>query len=277
VRDVFAQGDRESVIMNSTVTPISCFVGMFDILGFRALRNSRSTAGLYQHFVRSTLPTIEHAAAGARETITRNGQQFEVPKQGEFSCSYIGFSDTVIFSTPDDSFTSFLKIVRASRELLQSGFATKTPYRGAIGYGDLIPGPPVFIGSAIEDAYLGEQSQVWAGCMLTSVAREFIDSRRYLSEFRDFLAAETANLSENQREKVLLAGKHITDYSVPVSRNPRNSVAEYLTFSTYVIDWTVGMFAGAAAQAFNPAEEDHPARIIQNTIDFEEWARANNR
>jgi hypothetical protein len=263
--------------MNSTATPIRCFVGMFDILGFRALRNSRGTAGLHQHFMRSTLPTIEHAAAGARETVTRNGQQFLVPKQGELSCSYIGFSDTVIFSTPDDSFTSFLKIVRASRELLQSGFATKTPYRGAIGYGDLIMGPPVFIGSAIEDAYLGEQSQVWAGCMFTSVAREFVNSQRYLSELRDFPATKAANLPENQREKALLVGKHIAEYPVPVSRNPRNSAAEYLTFSTYVVDWTIGIFTGAAAQAFNPAEEDHPARIIQNTIGFEEWARTNNR
>jgi hypothetical protein len=153
--------------MSAAIAPVNCFVAMFDIIGFKALRDRLGTASLYQRYVRGISPMITHAAAGSGKIAEVNGEKMYVPNFTPLSPGFRVFSDTVIFSTSDDSFLSFLSIIHSSFVLLQSGFnGGKAPYRGAIGWGDLINDTSgILIGSAIEDAYVGESSQAWAGCM----------------------------------------------------------------------------------------------------------------
>ena len=94
--------------------------------------------------------------------------------------SSAAMTSTVIFFTADDSFAAFLSIVHSAFTLLQFGFAGgKAPFRGAIGWGDLIDDPNgILIGSAIEDAYIGESTQAWAGAMLTESCLTYARSKR---------------------------------------------------------------------------------------------------
>src|ERR1700722_5550113 len=148
----------------SATAPTNCFVAMFDILGFKALRKLRGTAGLHQLYARSIAAMIQHAAAGSGTTTQINNETLYVPRFTPYSPQFRAISDTAIFFTADDSFTSFLFIVHSSFCLLQSGFVgSKAPYRGAIGWGDLINDDSgILIGSALEDAYDGEGKQAWA-------------------------------------------------------------------------------------------------------------------
>lgn len=61
------------------------------------------------------------------------------------------------------------------------------PFRGAIGYGDLIVDSDdgIFVGEAIEDAYRAEQSQAWLGCILTQECAQFAESKKYISSIVD--------------------------------------------------------------------------------------------
>jgi hypothetical protein len=104
---------------------------MFDIIGFKALRQKVGTAGLHRQFLRGILPGIQHSAAGRGKSIQHEGHDIYLPDFHEWSVGYRYISDTVIFFTPDDSFGSFLSMVNSAFMLLQFGFAGgKAPYRG---------------------------------------------------------------------------------------------------------------------------------------------------
>lgn len=134
---------------------------MFDILGFKALRERKGTAGIAQLYDRSLLAMVRHAAAGARRVReTEQGCIFE-PHFTTTSAQYRVISDTVIFLARGDVFISFFSVVQAAHRLLLAGFGNgQTPFRGAIGYGDLYDSGEIIVGSAIEDAYLGEGGQL---------------------------------------------------------------------------------------------------------------------
>ena len=139
-----------------TTSPMlhNCFVGMFDIIGFQALRKNIGTTGLHQRFIRGILPAIEHSAAGGGKSVLKEGVSLYVPVISKSSVECRIISDSVIFIVRDDSFESFMNIVHSSFMLVQFGFSgLKAPYRGAIGWGDLIIDNNIVVGSAIEDAH----------------------------------------------------------------------------------------------------------------------------
>jgi hypothetical protein len=108
--------------MVAPIGPINCFVAMFDIIGFKALRDRLGTAGLHQKYVRGIAPAIAHAAAGSGKVADVDGQKLYVPNVTPLSPAFRAISDTVIFFTRDDTFLSFLSIVHSSFSLLQFGF-----------------------------------------------------------------------------------------------------------------------------------------------------------
>ena len=91
--------------------PSYAFVGMFDVLGFKALREEKGTEGLHQQYIRGILPAIQHSAAGKSKSSVVDGQSVLVPDFTATSLSYRIFSDTVIYFSADDSFESFVEIV----------------------------------------------------------------------------------------------------------------------------------------------------------------------
>ncbi|MHB8523835.1 MAG: hypothetical protein ACYDH9_24190 [Limisphaerales bacterium] len=141
---------------------VNSFVALFDFLGFKALRKSRGTAELYNLYVKSLLPQIEHAAAGGWKVANIAGTDRAVPNPGPMSVRAVAASDTILLFADGDDYASFCHIVCAAHGLLGFSFCGhKAPLRGAIGIGDLVLGDPrIWVGSAIEDAYAGASSQV---------------------------------------------------------------------------------------------------------------------
>lgn len=266
--------------MPNTLLPINCFVGMFDIIGFKALREKKGTAGLYQQFTRGIIPAIQHSAAGRGKTENINGKQFYVPDFSEASVKYIAISDTVIFFTKDDSFNSFLSIINSAFMLLQFGFnGGKAPYRGSIGWGDLIDDHNgILIGSAIEDAYIGESSQAWAGAMLTQSCRDFTESKNYIENYKNTHLQVAASVTDDtQKRNAIENARRLVKYNVPTQFNPKDSPATYDVLPTYAIDWTIRMYEDASIKSFDPSSSTHAKTIAINTSTFEQWARNNNR
>jgi hypothetical protein len=268
------------VPMSVTSAPTNCFVAMFDILGFKALRKRCGTAGLHQLYTRSISAMIAHAAAGSGKTSQINGESLYVPHRTPFSPHFQTISDTAIFFTRDDSFISFLNIVHSSFCLLQFGFAgSKAPYRGAIGWGDLIADKSgILIGTAVEDAYDGQGKQAWAGCMLTEECQRLAVSMDYLRLYREFhLTAASELTDESKRRGLVDNAERLVEYPVHLQENPKDGPAVYFRRKTHVIDWTIRMHEGAAAKSFEPSEKSHAREIARNTIEFENWARERRR
>ena len=267
--------------MSSTLLPVNCFVGMFDIIGFKALREKKGTAGLHQQFMRGIMPSIQHSAAGRGKTESINGELIYVPDFSEGSVKFRVISDSVIFFTKDDSFDSFFSIVHSAFMLLQFGFnGGKAPYRGAIGWGDLIDDPNgILIGSAIEDAYAGENLQVWAGAMLTQFCLDFVISNNYIDKYKaiHLQCAEYPFLDDIQKCNATENARKLVRYDIPTQFNPKDGSVTYDVFSTYAVDWTIRMYEGASAKSFDSSANAHAKMIAKNTATFEQWARKNNR
>lgn len=253
---------------------------MFDILGFKALRCSLETAGLYTRLKQLVVPLMQHAAAGRGKIIDGPMGSLFVPDFHAQSVEYRIISDTIILISKDDTFQSFLNIINSCVQLLKFGFAgSKTPYRGAIGWGDVVlDGPHILVGEAVEDAHAGESCQAWAGCMLTPACEAFVIEHNYLYDYfwGVLHVAEQEAEPQKQRKAVDLASL-IAHYPVPIQVNRKNEPKAYATREAYVLDWTIGMFEGAAAKAFHQSSEPHVMVLQQNTIEFEAWARKNNR
>ena len=239
----------------------------------------RGTAGLYQLYERGIMPSILHAAAGRGKVETINGVSTHVPDFGPGSVAVRVISDTVIFYTADDSFNSFSNLVHSSFMLLQSGIAGRYPFRGAIGYGDLLDdNRAILVGSAIEDAYVGESAQAWSGCMLTEACRKYVAAQGFAERRKEICRAlSVSHADRNGREFARENANILTPYSVPTQNKKSSGKINYRNFETIVIDWTIRMFEAASEKAFLASSNPHAQKIAQNTTAFESWARMSNR
>lgn len=266
--------------MTLNIQPTNRFVGMFDIIGFKALRAKKGTSALHQQFLNGILPAIQHSAAGKAKKELVDGTPMYVPDFVGSTIGYRAVSDSVLFFSPDDSFDSFVRIIHSAFMLLQFGFSGgKAPYRGAIGWGDFIDDPQgILIGSAIEDAYAGESCQAWAGAMLTASCREFVETRNYPHSYKAGLLEASAKADDPAiKKKFAENSKRLVLYPVPVQHNPKDAPATYGKLKTYALDWTIRMYEKAAEASFEPSPSGHAQKIAANTENFELWARANNR
>lgn len=253
---------------------------MFDILGFKALREKLGTEGLHKKFVRGIAPAISHSAAGRGKSVKMGDRQVYVPDFSRASVKFRAFSDTVIFFTEDDSFESFREIINSAFMLLQFGFGgMKFPYRGAIGWGDLInDSNEILLGSAIEDAYRGESSQAWAGAMLTQACRDFVDRRGYIDLYRKTHRIIATICDDDRRRKdAILNSMRLVSYEVPIQKCIKGEPLSYTVSQTYAIDWTIRMYKDASMKSFDSPHDEHSETIVKNTVAFEDWARKNNR
>lgn len=258
------------------IAPVNCFVGMFDVIGFKALRAQMGTAGLHRQYMDGILPAIQHSAAGQGVSKVVDGESVYVPDFSRATVKYQAISDSVLFFTPDDSFASFVAIVNSAFSLLQFGFSGgKAPFRGAIGYGDLIDDPRgIMLGSAVEDAYSGESRQAWAGAMLTASALDTATERGYIAQYVELhLRASEEAVDELTKVNAKLNSRRLVRYPVPTQLNPKDGPVMYGEFDTFAIDWTIRMYEGASLSSFKTPESEHAAAIAANTRKFEQWAR----
>ncbi|MDX2191046.1 MAG: hypothetical protein SFY32_14390 [Bacteroidota bacterium] len=253
---------------------------MFDIIGFSNLIREKGSEGLYQLYSRSILPMLQHAAMPESIIQNKDGRNISIPDPKSQRVYYSFFSDTIIYYTKDDSWDSFNKIIFTSLELLKSGFnGAKAPYRGAIGYGDIIFNDiGILLGTSIIDAYKGEGSQMWSGCILTDACEKFCCDNNYINEF--YKLFETVIRNEKDEDKISdykKAQKTIVKYVVHKQRKSIDKPIEYFEKEHYVLDWTQKVYEGAADKSFNRTDIPHQEMIRVNTIAFENWARQNNK
>lgn len=253
---------------------------MFDIIGFSNLLKQKGSEGLYRLYSRNILPMLQHAAMPESIIKEINGISVSIPDPRSQRVLYTFFSDTIIYYSRDDSFDSFFKIFFTSLELLKSGFSgSKVPYRGCIGYGDIISDSNgILLGTSLIDAYKGEQSQMWAGCILTETCESFCQENRYIDSFYQFFEiALQDEQDEIKRTEYKKAQRTLVKYAVQKQKRNIDRPIEYFYEENFVLDWTQKVYEGASEKSFNPSKIPHQEMIQKNTIDFENWARKNNQ
>ncbi|NHB70378.1 hypothetical protein [Perlabentimonas gracilis] len=257
---------------------MNVFYAMFDILGFKALLNELNTDGLYNRYLHSILPMIENASMPILKTIKRDGKDVMVSDNSYVRANYSFFSDTITFFSSNDSFDSFLGIHMTALEFLKSGFGMYMPMRGAIGYGDLIVDKyGIQVGTSIVDAYIGEQSQVWSGCIYTKNAEKFCQKEKYFEKYHQiFHKLKTNTKGFLDMQQLENKQKSLIKYNVPLQKKVNDKPIEYYNEELYALDWTKNVFNDASKKVFKLYKNDHQQRIRENTINFEEWARKNN-
>lgn len=253
---------------------MKCFIGLYDILGFKSLRNSLGSQRLFNQYTNFINPIIQHSAANGG-IVTNNGY---LPKNNPLSIRYKIFSDTVLFLTNDDSFDSFFKITLSSKKLLQFSYGgTKMTFRGAIGYGDFYEYNDIFLGTAIEDAYISESKQVWSGCMLTKDCVNFITANDYVNIYKRIFDQDLNQTTDPDKIKRLKEARELfLLYDVPIYNNPKTGAATYSKEETYVINWAVNLSIpnnNIHTSFNNPGTSSHAKMIINNTQDFFTFAR----
>lgn len=253
--------------------PKDCFIGFFDIIGFKNLRSLSGTDGLYKLFKNGFVPSIQHAAAGKSKAV---GNVF-LPDFNEDSLNFKIISDSIILYTKDTQLISLIRLINASVQIMGYGFGgTKAPLRGALGYGDLIDDPNgTYIGSAVENAYQYESCQAWAGCILTPELEQFCKERNYIELYRDSYQQAIEQAATSQDIERLQ--KHLNilkKYNVPMQINPKDKAVEYYNQPLYTLNWTSFLFENAAERSFHPPTSQHAETIIKNTVAYEKWARS---
>jgi hypothetical protein len=135
-------------------------LAMFDVLGFKALRQRLGAEGLkalYHNLVLNRCDRVLSKHILAWEEIF--GQSLKDDLIG-----FSFFSDTIIiYSTNDDDWLSNLVLLKCCEEILIESLSGKTPLRGALVAGELIIDGSIIIGEAVEKAYEIEQKQLWSG------------------------------------------------------------------------------------------------------------------
>ena len=235
------------------------FVAMFDFLGFKEARRKHGTDGLLKIYKNVMLPFIR------------------MVMQSNIQCHIV--SDSIILFSDGDTYDDFRAIITVSKKILWSGFAGhKVPLRGAIGYGDLvIDDEAIWMGSAIEDAYQGEQSQVWSGCVLTEAAEKFCIHNGYIARWTQEVAAEALITSDPDKRKYCHAYENVLlSYKIPVQVKNRTAAVKYKTRKGLAINWPIDLADGIAQDHIAPSTNAHATRIKTNTLDFEKCARAFN-
>lgn len=213
-------------------------VGLFDILGFRAIVRNNSLAKLIQLFQKGErLQQLSAAAALV------GGTPHLVSRFRPAPCEITHFSDSILLVSPDRGERGFVSIVTAGTFLVAAGLSVGIPLRGAITRG------PVFVsadrkfhaGEAIVRAFELEQLQEWAGAIVDT-SRIQVDSLKHLSAevARDYL---------------------IRDYPVPMKSCDSTP--------NKCLNWARIFAAGRMFEAERRSIEDH---MTQHTGDADERA-----
>lgn len=192
------------------------FVALFDILGFKSLREKLGTYKLAEKYEYFASTTLEYAAANSIDIKNRK------PLQNEFSCEKRIFSDTVLFIRQNNTLNDLIAILLTSYYALGHSLSgSKMALRGAIGYGDIYVNGDIIVGSAVEDAAQYYEKQNWAGCMLTLECQKFITEKsNYLSELKRCKKLAESEPNEENRNKYNLLANLIVPYDIP------NKIAE---------------------------------------------------
>ncbi len=165
-------------------------VAFLDIMGFRQKVLSTSGAKILRDYERIVDTTN---ALLMPLPIKSNNRLFHDHPKNEKLCNYYIFSDSLIFYSMDNTYTSCLKLLVFVWRLSQYLLASKYPVRGGISFGEFYTNPNkgILLGKALIDSYDLERMQNWIGIALDEkiidafdeLRQMFGDPKNYLSHF----------------------------------------------------------------------------------------------
>jgi hypothetical protein len=156
--------------MNPAITVLeNRLIAFLDVLGFSARLEAETPAdvvALYCTFIDEANTKIFQPANELHETTTVSN----------FAASKFVFDSVVLISHPIDDPRNVSNFVFAATLLLERGFSTKFPLRGAISLGDYVESIDhgVFVSPDFKSLFASEQNLDWSGCCILKKAETVV-------------------------------------------------------------------------------------------------------
>lgn len=157
-----------------------CFVGLFDILGFRDLVQNKKL-----HIVARSYKSAQSYFKERIDHINALSQRSGDDKLQKNAISFHIFSDTFLVHTSKVSDRDFLVLLTACDSLFLAGNKNKLQIRGATAVGELIVTDGIEIGKPIIDSYENEKRQDWIGCWITKECIKKISKKAFNEHLKD--------------------------------------------------------------------------------------------
>lgn len=236
--------------------PKRVYVASFDILGFKNQIETLGTKELNKSLM--MLNSIKNMANTTKFLDTPKNKNIKIPDVSILRGNVAQFSDTVIFSTFDDTIESLLGVIYFAKHFMQGVHAvSKIPIRGGIGIGDMIwlPKSQQAIGTAIIDAYLTEQRLASVGCLL---------SKNVESEMNKPGLNKVLNVINEHFPEI--GNRTLEIEKVPV-QSSKNGKKRYDVESGTLINWLhSGLTEDATSNLFPSTPDDHVAKLKENSM-----------
>jgi hypothetical protein len=161
--------------MNPAITVLeNRLIAFLDVLGFSARLEAETPADLvarYCTFIDEANTKIFHPVNELHQTATVSN----------FAASKFVFDSIVLISHPIDDPRNVSNFVFAATLLLERGFTTKFPLRGAISLGDYVESIDhgVFVSPDFKSLFASEQNLDWSGCCILQKAETVVLSSLY--------------------------------------------------------------------------------------------------
>lgn len=247
------------------------FIAFLDILGFKDLVLNNSHLRLVDLYEKIFSLGIQISLAGGKINIVdQKGKKTAIPALEKSMVNSLIISDSVLLWTDDSSMKSFVDLIIVVRYLLHRSILSGFPLRGAIVEGELSilrkefslktsNTQLTFIGKGLVDAYMLENKQEWAGCIVDEncikIYNEYVE--KYKNDYSDL-----ADIDYLIRRNLLIK------YEVPYKKGPIKN--------EYVINWpkigTRQISERQIKNAFGKYDKSIGSwdvkRKINNTIEF---------
>lgn len=161
---------------------VTCFIGLFDILGYRDIvirEDIREIFRVHNYLLHETQDSFRHI--DGVYTIGRG------PGPHDKRITFHSYSDTIVIYSTDISNKPtrqvdeiFLETLVACDFLYMAGNASRLPLRGAVTVGTLIDHNNILVSKEIVEAYEMEKKQNWVGCWINDRCFEYISNEAFV-------------------------------------------------------------------------------------------------
>jgi len=232
------------------------FVAFLDILGFKNLVMNNTISSLFQVYDQF-LKRMENS-----KTFSELSYSHESFRNSIINSLFV--SDSLILWTEDFSQISLYKLTGLVSMLIAESFLQGTPVRGAIDLGEIAVRTTwtnqTIVGKGLTNAYESEESQEWAGCLV---------SERCIEQFN-----KLADIQDGLKNDYLFDINLLIHYPIPVKgeQSKNNAAVNW----TYLINKEF-LSKEIIAESFNKYNKDsndnRTQKKIDNTLKFYDFTK----
>jgi hypothetical protein len=176
------------------------YVAFLDVLGFKSLVANNTIDSLF-HIYKEFLTTMDFSKLFSDSSYKSDSLRNTIVDS-------LFISDSLILWTEDFSQNSLFKLSGLVSMLIAESLLIGTPIRGAIDMGEIAVGTSwtnkTIVGKGLTNAYQSEESQEWAGCLV---------SERCLDQFN-----KLSDLKGALKENFLLDIDLLVRYPIPLKK-----------------------------------------------------------